>query len=139
MKIGLVSEEMARPRTLTGPARVLLSVAGVAFSYFFLHISFFGPPVAEVFKGTFMVGVMVLSLLLFKGRTKPIREGWVWLDEIFAFVDITAVTAWLAVWGYWQFFNPVELWRQFSGPDVLIVAIIGGAVGAAAVKLCYFH
>jgi TRAP transporter 4TM/12TM fusion protein len=131
MKIGLVSEEMARPRTLTGPARVLLSVAGVAFSYFFLHISFFGPPVAEVFKGTFMVGVMVLSLLLFKGRTKPIREGWVWLDEIFAFVDITAVTAWLAVWGYWQFFNSVELWRQFTGPDVLVVAVIGGCIGVA--------
>lgn len=131
MKIGLVAEEMSVPRKLTGPARVLLSVVGVAFSYFFLHISFFGPPVAEVFKGTFMVGVMVLSLLLFMGRTKRMNEGWVWLDEIFTFVDITAVTALLAVWGYWQFLNPVELWREFAGFDVVVVALIGGAVGIA--------
>lgn len=130
-KIGLVAEEMSQPRTLTGFARVFLSVAGVAFSYFFLHISFFGPPVAEVFKGTFMVGVMVLSLLLFMGRKKSIRDGWVWLDEIFGFFDITAVTALLAVWGYWQFFNPVELWREFAGTDVAIVAIVGGAIGVA--------
>ena len=65
MKVGLISEEMATPRTLTGAARLFLSVVGVGFSYFFIHISFFGPPVAEIFKGTFMMGVMVLSVLLF--------------------------------------------------------------------------
>lgn len=131
MKIGLVAEDMSAPRTLTGPARLLLSVVGVGFSYFFLHISFFGPPVAEVFKGTFMAGVMILSLLLFMGRKKSIREGWVWLDELFAFFDITALCALLAVWGYWHFFNPVELWREFTGPDVLSVALVGAFVGFA--------
>ena len=129
MKIGLISEEMAVPRKLSGPAKLLLSLVAVAFSYFFIHISFFGPPVAEVFKGTFMVGVMVLSVLLYTGRSKKLSKNFVWLDEIFSFIDITAVGALLAVWGYWQFFKPVELWRQFAGPDVMGVAIAGAIIG----------
>ncbi|NQV56157.1 MAG: TRAP transporter fused permease subunit [Rhodospirillales bacterium] len=129
MKIGLVGEDMAAPRNLTGVARLLVSVISVAFSYFFIHISIFGPPVAEVFKGTFMVGVMVLSVLLFKGRTKPIRESFVWLDEIFAFIDVTVLCAALAVWAYWQFINPVALWTDFSNSEIYPVAALGMVIG----------
>ena len=129
MKIGLISEEMAAPRTLTGPTKILLSIISVLFSYFFIHISFFGTPVAEIFKGTFMVGAMVLSILLYKGRTRKVNEGFVWLDEIFSFVDTTAITSLLGVWAYWTFFKPIELWRDFSGNDVAIVAVVGALVG----------
>ena len=93
MKVGLISEEMAAPRTLTGPTKILLSIVSVLFSYFFIHISFFGPPVAEIFKGTFMVGAMVLSILLYMGRKSKVNEDFVWLDEIFSFVDTTAITS----------------------------------------------
>ena len=131
MKVGLISEEMATPRTLTGAARLLLSVVAVGFSYFFIHISFFGPPVAEIFKGTFMMGVMVLSVLLFMGRAKPIRENFIWLDEVFALFDITLLCSLLSIWGYWQFANPVEQWIAFAGSDVLIMGVIGGLIGFA--------
>ena len=131
MKVGLISEEMATPRTLTGAARLFLSVVGVGFSYFFIHISFFGPPVAEIFKGTFMMGVMVLSVLLFMGRSKPIRENFIWLDELFALFDIMLLCSLLSVWGYWQFANPVEQWTEFVGSDVLIMGGIGGLIGLA--------
>jgi TRAP transporter 4TM/12TM fusion protein len=129
MKIGLISEEMAAPRTLTGPTKILLSIVSVLFSYFFIHISFFGAPVAEIFKGTFMVGAMVLSILLYMGRTSKVKDGFVWLDEIFSFVDTTAITSLLGVWAYWTFFKPIELWRDFSGEDVAVVAIVGVLVG----------
>ena len=131
MKVGLISDEMAVTRTLSGIEGLLLSLVAIAFSYFFIHISFFGPPVAEVFKGTFMVGVMVLSILLFTGRKKPIREGIVWLDELFTFFDITTLCAMLAIWGYWQFFEPVDLWREFISPRVWTVGIIGALAGVA--------
>ena len=39
MKIGLISEEMAAPRALMGPTKILLSIVSVMFSYFFIHIS----------------------------------------------------------------------------------------------------
>ena len=64
-RLGLISEELSVPRKLRGPARVLLSVIAVAFSYFFIHISFFGPPIQEIFKGTYLLGVSVLSILVF--------------------------------------------------------------------------
>ena len=129
MKVGLISEEMAAPRTLTGAAALFLSIASVLFSYFFIHISFFGPPVAEIFKGTFMVGVMVLSVLLFMGRTKPLGKDFVWLNEIFLFIDTIAIGTLFAIWAYWQLFKPVELWRDFAGSDVIVVAIVGALIG----------
>ncbi len=135
MKIGLISEEMAAPRALMGPTKILLSIVSVMFSYFFIHISFFGSPVAEIFKGTFMVGAMVLSILLYMGRTSKVKDGFVWLDEIFSFVDTTAITSLLGVWAYWTFFKPIELWRDFSGEDVAIVAVIGALVGV----IIYFY
>ena len=129
MKIGLISEAMAAPRTLIGPTKLLLSIISVMFSYFFIHIAFFGSPVAEIFKGTFMVGAMVLSILLYMGRTTKVKDGFVWLDEIFSFIDTIAITSLIGIWAYWTFFKPIELWRDFSGADVAIVAIIGAMIG----------
>ncbi len=131
MKIGLISEAMAPPRNVTGIARIGLSIVAVAFSYFFIHIAFFGPPVTEVFKGTFLLGVIVLSILLYKGRQRSVRHGFVWLDELFAVFDLTALCAMLAVWGYWWFFHPVELWREFVGSEVWLAAGLGAIVGLA--------
>lgn len=129
-KIGLASEGLSVPRNLQGPVRILLSVVAVAFSYFFIHISFFGPPIAEIFKGTFLVGVAVLSILVFKGRQKPIRDGAVWLDEMIAFLSITALCAFLALWAYWGLVDRTELWRDFAGARALAVAAAGGFAGA---------
>ena len=129
MKIGLISEEMAVPRTLTGPTKILLSIVSVMFSYFFIHIAFFGSPVAEIFKGTFMVGAMVLSILLYMGRTTNVKDGFVWLDEIFSFIDTIAITSLIGVWAYWTFFKPIELWKEFYGGDVVVVATIGAIIG----------
>ena len=131
MKIGLISEALAPPRKVTGIARICLSIVAVAFSYFFIHIAFFGPPVTEVFKGTFLLGVIVLSVLLYKGRRRSVRHGFVWLDELFAVFDVTALCAMLAVWGYWRLFHPVELWREFISPEVWLVAGLGAIVGLA--------
>ena len=51
MKAGLISEEMATPRTLTGAGRLFLYVVGVGFSYFFIHISFFWTARCRNFQG----------------------------------------------------------------------------------------
>ena len=88
MKIGFISEEMTKPRQLSGVSKILFSTVAVAYSYFFLHIAVFGPPVSEIFKGTFFMGVAVMSLLLFKSRQSSLREGFVWLDEFFALVSM---------------------------------------------------
>jgi len=131
MKVGLVSEEMAQPRTIDGPAKIFLSIVAVGYSYFFIHISFFGPPVAEIFKGTFLLGTAVLSVILFKGRHKSLSEGVVWLDEIFTFLMIVFMCMFLAIWGYWQFFENVYLWNKFANSNVAIAAVVGCIFGAA--------
>lgn len=129
-KLGLVAEGLVTPRSLRGPTRVLLSLVAVAFSYFFIHISFFGPPIAEIFKGTYIVGVAVLSILAFKGRQQPLREGVVWLDELIAFLAISSMCGFLALWAYWGLIDHTELWRDFAGPRVLGVATTGVIIGA---------
>ena len=67
-KIGIIADEMTPPRGLAGIVRPAFSVIAVAYAYFFIHISFFGPPVEEVFRGTFILGTGVMSLLAFKNR-----------------------------------------------------------------------
>jgi TRAP transporter 4TM/12TM fusion protein len=130
MKVGLISDEMTPPRKIYGIPRLALSLVAVGFSAFFIYVSFFGPPVEEIFKGTFLLGVIVLSILLYRSRKRPIREGFVWLDEIFALVDLMAISAALALWLYWQLVNPVELWRDFASGQTVILAIVGALVGA---------
>jgi len=124
-RLGLVSEELSVPRKQRGPARVLLSIVAVAFSYFFIHISFFGPPIQEIFKGTYLLGVAVLSILVFKGRQKPLQAGVIWFDELIAFLSITFMGAFLAIWAYWGLYDHTELWIDFAGPKVLMVGIVG--------------
>lgn len=132
-KVGLVAEGLGATRDLRGAIKVLVSIVAVAFSYFFVHISFFGPPVQEIFKGTFLLGVAVLSILVFKGRSKPLREGVVWLDELIAFLSVTFMCASLALWAYWGLFDRSPLWRNFAGTGATTsaVAIGGGLAGAA--------
>jgi len=130
VRMGLVAEGMARPRDIKGNAKIFLSIVAVAYSYFFIHISFFGPPVAEIFKGTFILGTAVLSVILFKGRQKSVRDGTIWLDEFFTFLAITVMCALMAVWAYWELFDRTELWVDFEGPMVLAVAAIGAVLGA---------
>ena len=131
MKIGLISEEMTSPRRLSGVGKVLFSAVAVAYSYFFLHIAFFGPPVSEIFKGTFFMGVAVMSLLLFKSRQKSVKEGFVWLDEFFAFASIVMLCMSLAVWAHWQVGAQVEYWRHYTSASVWWAGGIGGLIGAA--------
>lgn len=130
MKIGIIGEEMTTPRRMSGWPRILFSVVAVAYSYFFLHIAFFGPPVSEIFKGTFFLGVAVMSLLLFKSRRKSMRDGFVWLDEFFALANVVMLCASLAVWAHWQFSGQEEYWRHYKGGGVWLVGAIGGMVGA---------
>jgi TRAP transporter 4TM/12TM fusion protein len=129
MKIGLVSDEVVPPRNVTGLFRYVLSIVAVAYSGFFIYVAFFGSPPTEIFKGTFLLGVIVLSIIMFKGRRKPAREGIVWLDEFFAFVDIIVLCGAIAIWIDWQFFNHVELWRNFESTNVWLVAGVGGLAG----------
>ena len=131
MKIGIISEEMTPPRRMSGVARVLFSTVAVAYSYFFIHIAFFGPPVSEIFKGTFFLGVAVMSLLLFKNRQRSVRDGFVWLDELFALSSLVMLCAALAVWAHWQLGTQEEYWRHYKGGVVWLVGLLGGLAGAA--------
>jgi TRAP transporter 4TM/12TM fusion protein len=131
MKIGIISEEMTPPRNLSGIMRVLFSLVAVAYSYFFLHISFFGPPPEQYFKGTFFLGVIILSLLLFKNRQKTVRESFVWLDEIFAAVSLIMLCAIYAIWIHWMLGEQTWYWRRYYNDEVLVIGIIGGVIGAA--------
>jgi TRAP transporter 4TM/12TM fusion protein len=131
MKVGLISEEMISPRKVTGLARIVLSIVAVAFSYFFIHVSFFGPPVAEVFKGTFLLGVIILCILLYNGRRRPIRDGFVWLDEFFSLANLIVLGGSLALWMDWQFFNRVELWRDFATARTWAIGGLGATIGIA--------
>ncbi len=130
-RLGLISEELSVPRKLRGPARILLSIIAVAFSYFFIHISFFGPPIQEIFKGTYLLGVSVLSILVFKGRQKPLYAGAIWLDELIAFLAVIVMGAYLVIWAYWGLFDHTALWIDFESPKVLVVGIVGAFAGAA--------
>ena len=89
IKLGLIAESMVKPRELVGAARVVVAIVAVGFSYFFIHISFFGPPISEIFKGTFLLSTAALTVMVYKGRQMPIREGFSWLDEIFLFLTHT--------------------------------------------------
>jgi len=128
-KLGLLAEGMSVPRKTRGPARVLISIVAVAFSYFFIHISYFGPPIQEIFKGTFLLGTAVLSILVFKGRQKPLRAGAIWLDEAIALLCVVFMGAFLAVWAWWALIDHTKLWRDFADATVLAVAVAGGLAG----------
>jgi TRAP transporter 4TM/12TM fusion protein len=130
MKIGLVSDEVVPPRKISGLPRYLLSVVAAAYSLFFIYVAFFGSPPTQIFKGTFLLGVTVLSILLFKSRRKPLRDGFVWLDEIFAFANLVVLCGSFALWANWQLFNPAELWTTFAEGRVWTVAALGGLAGA---------
>lgn len=130
-RIGFVGEEMAAPRRISGIPRILFSVIAVAYSYFFLHIAFLGPPVSEVFKGTFFLGVALMSLMLFPGRQKPVRDGFVWLDEFFALANLALLCGAIAVLVHWQLAGQEEYWRYHARGYAWSVAAIGAAAGAA--------
>ncbi len=129
LKIGLISDEFVVPRKLEGLLRAAVSLVSVAFSLFFIYVAFFGPPVSEVFKGTFMLGVIVLSILIYRSRSKPFGADFVWLDEFFILVDTAMISAAFAVWAYWFASGGHELWRQFVSPTVWLVAAGGAAAG----------
>lgn len=129
MKIGIISEEMTRPRTMSGVAKYTFSIIAVAYSYFFIHIAFFGLPVEEVFRGTFFLGVAVMALLLFKNRRRSFRERAVWLDEMFALADLAMLCAAIAVWAHWQLGDHPVKWFRYFDNEVLAVGIIGAIVG----------
>ena len=131
MKIGFISEEMTKPRQLSGVSKILFSTVAVAYSYFFLHIAVFGPPVSEIFKGTFFMGVAVMSLLLFKSRQRSLKQGFVWLDEFFALVSMIMLVGAIAVLVHWAAGGQEYFWRRYVTDTVWTIGIIGGFVGAA--------
>ena len=59
------------------------------------------------------------------------REGFVWLDEFFAIVDLVALGASLAAAIYWWATGQVELWRDFETGTVWAVAGVGAVTGIA--------
>jgi len=130
MKIGLVSDEVVPQRRVTGVFNVALSIIAVAYSLFFIYVAFFGSPPTEIFKGTFLLGVTVLSILLYQGRRRPFREGFVWLDEFFGLIDLVVLCGAIAIWIDWQFFSQTLLWRDFTGNHVWTIAGLGGLLGA---------
>ncbi len=130
-RLGLISESLSVPRKTRGPGRVILSLVAVAFSNFFIHISFFGPPVQEIIKGPYILGVAVLTILVFKGRQKPFRAGAIWLDEMIAFLSVVVMGASFAMWAYWGLIDRTELWRDIDGSKYLLAAAIGGLAGMA--------
>jgi TRAP transporter 4TM/12TM fusion protein len=135
MKIGLVSDEIVLQRRLSLPFRLIVSVVAVAYSLFFIYVAFFGSPPTEVFKGTFLLGTTFLCIVLYKGRQRPLREGFVWLDEFFSVVDLIVLCGAIAIWIDWQFFSHIDLWRDFSSSRVWLIA----GAGAMAGVLIYFY
>ncbi|MDA0786334.1 MAG: TRAP transporter fused permease subunit, partial [Proteobacteria bacterium] len=103
----------------------------VAYAYFFIHISFFGPPVEQIFRGTFILGVAVMSLLAFKNRQHSFRTKVVWLDEMFAIINLAMLGAAIAVWVHWQISDSPTRWIQYFGDDVRMIGFIGAALGVA--------
>ncbi|MEE9256424.1 MAG: TRAP transporter large permease subunit, partial [bacterium] len=131
VKLGIVAEGMAKPRQIEGLPRVLVSVIAVGFSYFFIHISFFGPPISEYFKGTYILATAMLCILVYKGRQNPVREGFSWLDEIFLFITHTVMCAVFALWAYWELFDRSNLWSDLNGASAALAALAGAILGAA--------
>ena len=130
LKVGIIAEEMAPPRQMVGIVKIIFSIVAVAYAYFFIHVAFFGPPVEAIFRGTFFLGVALMSLLLFKNRQRPIHDRTVWLDELFALANLFMLCGAIAVWLHWQIGeNEVKWFRYFDG-EVLLVGTIGGLVGA---------
>lgn len=130
IKLGLVAESMIKPRELEGPARLIVAFVAVGFSYFFVHISFFGPPISEYFKGTFILSTAALCVMIYKGRQAPVRENFSWLDEIFLFLTHTLMCAVYFLWAYWGLFHRAYLWNDFNGGGAAAAALTGGALGA---------
>ena len=130
MKLGLISDEMVVPRDLRGFSRIVVSIISVAFSYFFVHISYFGPPRSEIFKGVYILATATLCVLVYKGRQRPVREGFAYLDEIFSFLAIVVMCATLALWAYWGVFFGDVLWGEFMVGGAYLVALLGALFGA---------
>jgi len=128
-KIGIIADEMTPPRGLSRIVRTFFSVVAVAYAYFFIHISFFGPPVEEVFRGTFVLGVSVMSLLAFKNRQRSFRENAVWLDELFAAVNLMMLGAAIAIWIHYQIGDHPKQWIRYFDDTVLMVGWIGAGLG----------
>jgi len=130
-KIGIIADEMTPPRQLGGIVRPIFSVVAVAYAYFFIHISFFGPPVEQIFRGTFVLGVAVMSLLAFKNRQRSFRDRAVWLDEMFAIINLAMLGAAIAVWIHWQLGDHPGRWFRYFDGNVQTIGLIGGALGIA--------
>ncbi len=130
-KIGIISDEMTPPRGLSAIVRPIFSVVAVAYAYFFIHISFFGPPVEEVFRGTFVLGVSVMSLLAFKNRQHSFRKNAVWLDEMFSIANMAMLGAAIAIWFHWQLGDHPKQWFRYYDDTVRNVGFIGAAAGVA--------
>ena len=135
MKLGLISDEMVVPRDLRGFSRIVVSIISVAFSYFFVHISYFGPPRSEIFKGAYILATATLCVLVYKGRQRPVREGFSYLDEIFSFLAIVAMCGSLALWAYWGVFFGDVLWSEFLSGGAYLVMLGGGLFGAFLYRL----
>jgi len=134
MKIGIISDEMTPPRGLSKAVRVFFSAVAVAYAYFFIHISFFGPPVEEVFRGTFVLGVGIMSLLAFKNRQYSFREKYVWLDELFAVVNLARIAGAFSVWAHYQIGDYPKQWFRYFDDTALWFAI-GGAIMGVGIYL----
>ena len=130
IKLGLVAESMIKPRELTGPARMVVAVIAVCFSYFFIHISFFGPPISEYFKGTYILCTAALCVMVYKGRQTSIRENFSWLDEIFLFLTHMLMCAVYLLWAYWTLAGRTYLWNDFTGGAAAVAALLGAILGA---------
>ncbi len=128
-KVGIIADEMTPPRGLSQIVRPFFSVVAVCYAYFFIHISFFGPPVEEVFRGTFVLGVGVMSLLAFKNRQRSFREGIVWLDELFNIVNLVMLCAAIAIWIHYQIGDHPKQWFRYFDGTVLTVGWIGAGAG----------
>lgn len=129
-KIGLLSEGVAVPRRLPRAARYLVSMIAVGYSYFFVHVSYFGMPIAEVFKGVYILGVSLLCLLVYKGRHQPISKESSWLDEIFSFLASTLSVSLWTLWLFWHATGKTMLWRDFAGAGAEWAAGLGAGLGA---------
>ena len=130
IKLGLISDEMVMPRDLRGISRVIVSIISVGFSYFFVHIAYFGPPRSEIFKGVYILATATLCILVYKGRQRPVRDGFAYLDEIFSFLALVTLCASLALWAYWGAFYHDGLWSEFLGGGIYLVILLGGLLGA---------
>lgn len=128
-KVGIIADEMTPPRKLGGIVRPLFSVVAVIYAYFFIHISFFGPPVEEVFRGTFVLGVGLMSLLAFKNRQRSFRTRTVWLDELFAIINLTMLGAAIAIWIHFQIGDHPKQWFRYFDGQVEFIGWIGALAG----------